>query len=236
LKKPGVLVYGIVSHVVVLACFLWFALWIARIGIPDTIDSGTPGNPVASFVINMLLLTVFCGAHSVFARSSVKARMRRVFPQPLERATYCLIFSLGLVGLCFAYRPMPGVVWRITSPAGVAAIWALFILSWAAHFASLFWMGYAEFFGLRQTWFAARGEEYRPPPPQTKRDFALSHILLIVSLSIISWWTPVMSVGQLWFCIFVVVYDIVGAWLSSRDLSDVPAPVAGAVPRDRVIA
>jgi len=223
--KPLLLLYGIASQVVGLASLVYFVFWVYRFGVGKTVDSGVPGDPVAAFAVDTVLLTIFCVSHSLLARTRVKRWMRRLVPHLLERATYCLLFGLALFGLCFAWRPLPEVLWRITSPAGLAAIVALFALCWVAHFGALFWMGYGEFFGLRQVLLAARGEEYRPPTPMTRRDFAVSHGLLVVSLVLIPWATPTMSVGQLYFCVFLAVYDVAGAWLSSRDMSDVPAPV-----------
>lgn len=40
----------------------------------------------------------------------------------------------------------------------------------------------------------------------------MSHVLLIVTLSAIPWFTPKMAAGQLLFCSFAVVYDVIGAW------------------------
>jgi hypothetical protein len=225
MKKPGFLLYAIFSQAVGLASLAYFALWVYRIWVAKTVDSGVPGDPKVAFAVDTILLAVYCTGHSLLARTSVKRWMRRFIPYPLERATYCLIFGLLLFALCFAWLPLPDVVWRITSPAGVTAIVALFILFWVAHFGSIFWFGYAEFFGLRQAWLAAHGEEYRPPAPMTQGAYAASHGLLVVSLMLIPWATPVMSVGQLYFCVFLAVYDVVGAWLSARDMSDVPAPV-----------
>ena len=204
---------------------VYFGFWVFRAGVPKTVDSGAPGDPLVALAIDTVLLAFFCFMHSILARSSVKSWMRRRIPHLYERATYCLFFGVLLFATCFGWRPLPAVVWHITSPTGVAAIVAVFALGWIVHFGSLFWMGYGEFFGLRQMWLASRGEEYHPPAPMTRRDFAISHILLIVSLMWIPFATPTMSIGQLYFATFFAVYDIVGAWLSARDLSDVPAPV-----------
>lgn len=225
MKKPGYLLYGILSQLVTLGSLLYFGLWVYRTGLTRTIDSGNPGDPLLAFAIDTVILGIFCSAHSILARTSVKKWMRRYVPHLMERATYCLLFGLMVLGLIFAWRPLPAVVWDITSPAGVTAMTAIYIGFWVVHFASIFWMGYGEFFGLRQTWLAARGEEYSQPAPMTQRDFAISHILLIVSLAALPWATPRMSVGQLYFAVFLTVYDVIGAWLSAKDLSDVPAPV-----------
>jgi len=227
MRKPAYLIYAIISQLVGLGSLAYFVFWVYRIGVAKTIDSGAPGKPIAAFAVDTVLLAVFCVSHSVLARTSVKRWTRRFVPHPLERATYCLLFGLMLFWLCFAWRPLPAVVWQVTAPSGIAAIVALFGLCWVVHFASIFWMGYGEFFGLRQAWLAARGEEYRPPAPMARRDFAVSHAFLVISLILIPWATPTMSIGQLYFCVFLALYDVVGAWLSSRDLSDVPSPVPG---------
>ncbi|MFY9823265.1 MAG: hypothetical protein WAM82_17920 [Thermoanaerobaculia bacterium] len=228
MKKPGYLLYGIFSQIVSIGSLVYFSFWVYRTGVSKTIDSGVPGNPVTAFAVDTILLGIFCLAHSLLARTSVKQWTRRFVPHLLERTTYCLLFGVLLLGVCFAWQPLPEIVWRITSPAGVTAIFALFLLSWIAHFGAIFWMGYGEFFGLRQMWLAAHGEDYRQPAPMTQRDFAISHVTLVISLMVIPWATPAMSVGQLYYCIFLAVYDLIGAWFSSRDLSDVPAPVPNA--------
>jgi protein-S-isoprenylcysteine O-methyltransferase Ste14 len=230
-KRPLYAVYGAFTQVLTIASLVYFAFFVYRVFVPKHIDSGPVGSPVAAFLIDTVLLTIFCGAHSVFARTSVKRWTRRFVPHLFERATYCLLFALMVFGLCFAWRPLPQVVWQITSPAGVAAITVIFVALWLIHFGAIFWMGYAEFFGLRQTWMAARGEEYTPPPPMTRRAFALSHLILVVSLMLLPWATPVMSVGQLYFAVYLTVYDVVGAWLSAKDLSDVPEPVPDVEPQ-----
>lgn len=91
MKKPIYLVYGTVSHIVVLACFAYYALWNYGALIPKNVDSGTVGDPVVSFVIDLVILTLYCGAHSLLARWSVKQWMRRYFPQLLERATTAVL-------------------------------------------------------------------------------------------------------------------------------------------------
>lgn len=225
MKRPGLLLYGIVSQVVGLGSLAYFALWVYRVGVPKTVDSGAPGDPLAAFAIDSLLLAAFCTSHSLLARSSVKRWMRRLVPHLLERATYCLLFGVMLFALCLAWRPLPQVLWRVTSPPAMAAVVGFFLLCWVAHFGAIFWMGYGEFFGLRQTWLAARGEEYRPPAAMTRRAFVVSHLILVTSLMLIPFATPTMSAGQLYFCLFLAIYDVVGGWLSSRDLGDVPAPL-----------
>jgi methanethiol S-methyltransferase len=229
-KKPIYFVYGVVSHIIVLACFAYYGLWNYRAVVAKNIDSGAVGDPVVSFILNLVILAAYCAAHSLLARWSFKQWLRRRFPQLLERATYCLFFSVLLVGLCFAWRPIPRVLWQVTSPAGLNVMLGLCLFSWALHFASIFWINYWEFFGIRQTWLASRGESYFPPAPQTRRDFAISHILLIVSLSMIPWMVPKMSVGQLFFCSFVTIYNVIGAWLSGRDTSDLLDPVPDTAP------
>lgn len=225
MRKLGLVAFGALSGLASWASFVYFAGWLTNSVFPKTVDSGPAGAPLASFVIDTLLLLAFCAAHSLLARTSLKTLMRRVIPRNLERASYCMLFGLLMIGLGLAWRPLPAVVWRVEAPAAVAVVWTLFAASWVIHFGAIFWMGYSEFFGLRQIGLALRGEPYSPPPPADERAYLWSHLLLVVGLTLIPWFTPTMSVGHLYFCVFTSVYNVVGAWLSHRDFGDMPAPV-----------
>ncbi|RMH17937.1 MAG: hypothetical protein D6696_14330 [Acidobacteria bacterium] len=226
MKKPAYAVYGVVSYLVSLGSFFYFAGWVSNNFVPKTVDSGTPPGTLQAFAWNTVLLTVYCFLHSIFARTSLKEKMRRYVPRTLERATYCLAFSILLVVFCLLWQPIPEpLIWQVTSQPAVAAIYGLFVLFWAAHFLAIYMIGYNEFFGLRQAWQGARGEDYRPPPPVSERYYMAGHLLLVASLMAIPWATPTMSLGQLYFCVYVSVYIVIGAWLSSRDLGDMHAPL-----------
>jgi protein-S-isoprenylcysteine O-methyltransferase Ste14 len=69
-----------------------------------------------AIAIDLTLFSAFALHHSVFARTPVRAFVRRFAPEPLERSVYVWIASLMLIGVCYSWRPIPGVAWRVPSP------------------------------------------------------------------------------------------------------------------------
>ena len=81
---------------------------------------------------DLVLFSAFAVHHSVFARAPVRAFVRRLAPGQLERSVYVWVASLMLIGVCYSWRPIPGVAWRVSSP------WNWMLL--AAQFAAIWWI------------------------------------------------------------------------------------------------
>ena len=110
MKKLGLIAYGVLSHAVSLGSLVYFAGWLTNTVFAKTVDSGVPGPAVQSFVIDTVLLAIFCVSHSLLARTRVKEVMRRWVPRNLERATYCLLFGLlNAIAIRLQGVPLPGI-------------------------------------------------------------------------------------------------------------------------------
>ena len=218
MKKRFLISYVIFTYVFSIVTMALGSLWLLNLWLPKTIDSGTPGPLGQSLIIDTILLFIFCFAHTYFARSSVKVVLRRFIPEYLERATYCLFSSALWLLVCLLWRPLPSLVWEVTSPAGVPIMYALFVLMWVLHFAAIFMMNHNEFFGLRAVFFAVRNEPHELPPAVSEGYYYVSHVLLVASLTLLPWAAPTMSIGHLYFCIFWTVYMGIGAFRSHHDV------------------
>jgi hypothetical protein len=73
---------------------------------------------------------------------------------------------------------------------------------------------------LRQIGLAMRGEEYRPLPPVSRGYYLATRLVLVISLALIPWASPIMTAGRLQLGVFMTVYTALGAWLSNRDGGD----------------
>lgn len=59
-----------------------------------------------------LLFSVFALHHSLFARDGVKRWLSRLVPAPMLRSVYVWLASALLIGVCLAWRPAGGEIYR----------------------------------------------------------------------------------------------------------------------------
>ena len=67
----------------------------------------------AAIAIDAVLFTAFAAHHSVFARDPVKRWLTRVVPERLLRSVYVWLASLLLIGVCAAWQPVGGEIYRV---------------------------------------------------------------------------------------------------------------------------
>jgi methanethiol S-methyltransferase len=112
------------SGAALFAASLLFFLYcyLVRYGVP-----ATTGDVVAASVFDVVLFSIFALHHSLFARHRFKGMVRSVVPPELERSLYTWVASLLFIGVCFWWRPLPGVLydipdgWRFLAYAAQAA-------------------------------------------------------------------------------------------------------------------
>jgi protein-S-isoprenylcysteine O-methyltransferase Ste14 len=74
--------------------------------------------PLAPVTIgfDVALFSVFALHHSIFARIPVRSFVGRIAPAALERSLYVWVASLMLIGVCYAWRAVPGLLWQVSAP------------------------------------------------------------------------------------------------------------------------
>jgi protein-S-isoprenylcysteine O-methyltransferase Ste14 len=97
---------------VFLLSLAWF-LYSFMVRFGRTADGSAVVQPI---IINLALFTGFAAHHSVFAREAVKSRLQRVIHPAVQRSLYTWIASLLFIGVCSAWRIVPGVAYRLTEP------------------------------------------------------------------------------------------------------------------------
>jgi protein-S-isoprenylcysteine O-methyltransferase Ste14 len=72
LKRILFFVYGTFCYLIFLATFLYAVGFIGNFGVPTTLDGPSTGPLAISFLIDVVLLTLFAVQHSVMARKWFK--------------------------------------------------------------------------------------------------------------------------------------------------------------------
>ena len=107
LALAGGLVFVGALGVGAIAYVWWFA-----------VDAGPWSAPAAmrAIFVNALLFSAFALHHSAFARTGVRQWVAGRVSPDLERSIYVWVASVLFVIVCAAWRPVPGLAWRVDAP------------------------------------------------------------------------------------------------------------------------
>ena len=218
LKRLIFALSGVVCYVIFLGTFLYAIGFIGNLGTPTTLDGPATQPLGTALAIDAGLLMLFAIQHSVMARQWFKERWTRVVPKPVERSTYVLLSSLALILLFSAWRPMGGVVWSVTDPAGQVVLRVLFAFGWLLVLVSTFLINHFDLFGLRQVWLNLIGRPYTSLSFKTPGPYRLVRHPLYVGWFFAFWMTPAMTLAHLVFAIATTSYILLAIRFEERDL------------------
>jgi methanethiol S-methyltransferase len=213
--------YGIIAYVVFFITFLYAVGFVEGMIVPKTIDSGSSGTAALALIVNLVLMSIFAIQHSVMARPQFKRWWTRFIPPSVERTTYVLLASMALVLLFWQWRPMPGLVWRITDTRIAMAMTGLSYVGWLVVLTSTFLINHFELFGLHQVTNNLIGREMPSPRFRTPLLYHFVRHPIYLGFIIAFWSTPIMTVGHLLFAAVTTTYIFVGIGLEEHDLIDI---------------
>ncbi len=220
MKRIAIFAYGLISYVVFFATFLYSIGFIGNLIVPKSIDSVPQAPLTTALLINTLLLGLFAVQHSLMARPAFKTWWTRIVPPAAERSTYVLFSSLALIALYVFWQPLGGMVWAVTTPWAVKAVYSLYALGWLLVLYSTFAINHFDLFGLRQVWFALRGKPYEPTPFVQPWIYRVVRHPLYVGWFVVIWAAPTMSITHLFFALATSAYMLLAIPLEEKDLAD----------------
>lgn len=212
------LAYGVLNYLAFLVVFLYAIGFVGDLLVPRSVDRG-PQAPVGeAIVIDVLLLGVFAAQHSVMARPAFKRWWTRVVPQVIQRSTYVLASNLVLALLFWQWRPIPAVIWDVTTPAVRIGFHVLFWLGWAIALTSTFLISHFDLLGLRQVYAAWRAKPYNLVGFRAPALYRVVRHPLMLGFVVAFWATPTMTAGHLLFAAASTGYILIALQLEERDL------------------
>ena len=220
MKRPLVLLYGVVSYAIFFATFLYAIGFVGNLFVPKSIDSSPGMAFVPALLIDLALLAVFAVQHSVMARPAFKRWITRFIPRAAERSTYTLLSSLALIAMFAFWQPLGGVVWDVTDPFASGVLYGLFAFGWGLVLVSTFLINHFDLFGLRQVWLYFRRRPYTPLPFRLPSLYRVVRHPLYVGWLFAFWATPTMTVTHLVFALVTTAYILLAIQWEERDLLD----------------
>jgi len=207
LSRGAILIYGVVTYVFFLAVFTYTIGFVGGFIVPKHIENGVPTETLTAILVDVVLLALFAIQHSVMARPAFKRWWTRIVPPAAERSTFVLFASALLALIVWQWRPLPGVVWQVTNPIGVAALHGLYFLGWGIVLYATFLIDHFELFGVRQVVSNAFGRTAEPAQFTERSLYRVVRHPLMLGFLIAFWSAPVMSPGRLLFA------GVITAWV-----------------------
>jgi methanethiol S-methyltransferase len=218
MKRFVFFLYGVICYSIFFVTFLYAIGFVENIIVPKTIDYGLQGGTSHVWLIDILFLSLFALQHSIMARQGFKKWWTKIVPFPIERSTYVLFSSIGLILLFTLWRPITGIVWNIQDSFLYPFMFLISYLGWFTVLLGTFLINHFNLFGLQQVYRNLQNKEPVKPKFVTPFFYKIVRHPLMLGFIIAFWAAPKMTVGHLLFAFATTGYILVAIQFEERDL------------------
>ncbi len=216
--RAAILLYGVATYVFFVAVFTYTIGFVGGFVVPKHIGNGPLVDVASAVLVDVVLLALFAVQHTIMARPAFKRWWTRIIPPAAERSTFVLCASALLALIVWQWRPIPGVVWRVTSPAGVAIVDGVYFVGWGIVLYATFLIDHFELFGLKQTIGHAFGRASAPVAFTERSLYRVVRHPLMLGFLVAFWAAPVMSAGRLLFAGVITAWVLVAIRIEETTL------------------
>lgn len=216
--RAAMSVYAGVVYLAFLVVFLYVIGFVEGLVVPKDIDDGRRATTWLAVAVDVGLLLLFAGQHSIMARATFKRWWTRIIPEPIERSTYVAFATGALALLMWQWRPLPTVIWDLDATAARVVVYAISFAGWGIVLLSTFLIDHFDLFGLRQVYRHHTGRPADTPQFQTPLLYRLVRHPLYLGFLLAFWAAPTMTVGHLLFAAGTTAYILLAIQLEERDL------------------
>lgn len=217
-SRLAIFAYSLTAYAVGMTAIVWLIACAAGL-LPFGTGPVATTSTASALAVDAVLIALFGVQHSVMARQSFKDWWTRFVPPAAERSTFVLAAGAILGLLLWLWQPLDDVVWSVSSPAAVYALWAAFAFGWLYLVAATFVTNHFDLFGLRQAWLNLRRQPYTPVPFVRGWMYRYSRHPMMAGILIGLWATPVMRADHLALAVAMTAYIAVGVTFEERELA-----------------
>jgi methanethiol S-methyltransferase len=213
-----ILAYGVITYIIFNCVFLYMIGFVCGAIVPKNIDSGIRGSIPEALLVDFILVLLFGVSHSIMARPGFKKELTKYIPEAAERSTFVLVASIVLAILFWQWQPIDTPIWTSSPPLSMILM-AVSLIGWAVILWSTFLIDHFELFGISQVLSNYRGVEHTSTPFVIRSLYKYVRHPLMLGFLIAFWFTPIMTVGHLFFTCAMTAYILIGIFYEERDLA-----------------
>ncbi len=217
-EKAFTFIYGAICYLIAISGLIWMIGFEENLWFSKTIDKGNTSEIMGAIVVDFGLILLFGLMHSGMARASYKKWITKIIPSYLERSTFILVTGIVLIFICWAWRPMPILIYDFSDSFIKWILWAINFIGVGIVLSSVLYNDALDIGGWQQIFNHWKGKVGARSNLKTPGLYQLVRHPLYLGFFILFWSSASLSFGHLIFSLGMTVYIYIGIYFEEKDL------------------